>query len=71
MTFGYYLDTLIINEVRRHKLSHNLPTAVETNLKQQNGWLLNSIAESIIDTKAGKKPGIFACLLYTSDAADE
>lgn len=60
MTFGYYLDTLIINEVRRHKLIHNLPTAVETNLKQQNGWLLNSIAESIIDTKAGKKPGIFA-----------
>ena len=60
MTFGYYLDTLIINEVRRHKLTHNLPTAVETNLRQQNGWLLNSIAESIIDTKAGKKPGIFA-----------
>ena len=37
MTFGYYLDTLIINEVRRHKLIHNLPTAVETNLKHRMG----------------------------------
>lgn len=60
MTFGYYLDTLIINEVRRQKLEGELSTSVKENLKKQNGWLLNSIAEAIIDTRAGEKPGIFA-----------
>ena len=59
MTFAYYLDTLIINEVRRHKLENSITPSVKENLKRQNGWLLNSIAESIIDTRAGKKPGIF------------
>tara|TARA_R100001082_G_scaffold98611_1_gene66971 strand:+ start:55 stop:489 length:435 start_codon:yes stop_codon:yes gene_type:complete len=59
MTFAYYLDILIINEVKRHKLSRDKVCSIAGNLRQQNGWLLHSIAESIIDAKSGKKPGIF------------
>lgn len=62
MTLGYFLDLLIINEVRREKVVEDDETkfSLGYELSKQNGFLLKEIATCVSEVYNGTRPGVFS-----------
>ena len=60
MTVGYFLDLLIINAVRKEKLSKSMDDDMELDLNKQDGFLLREIGKTLLEIADGQRPGTFA-----------